>query len=441
MVKGTTDKLRFRSLAKSPVLLLFGLLTLVAALFALSTVASAAGGTIEVVSNQTKVKFPGDVVLSLEAQAGADIVEVRLYYRVAPSGVWTYTYPELIPSRRVETNFILDIAGAAFLTPGTELEYYYSIRDALGNSLTTDAGTFFYVDQRYRWQTTEAGPLAIYWHDQSSGRAEDVAREVERSLSEIAAILEVELGDPMRGVIYNSQSEAAHVFPFQSNTTTEQQVFQGLAFPERRTFVGVGLQTGLIVHESAHILLDDAMQSPGARLPAWVNEGFASHVESRNSGFSRGFSRATNPEVMPLRQMTVVSGTPATIRYFYRKAESVVGYLLATRGVEDFRAFLRELGDGKTSDAALKSAYGFGVNDLDQRWAAAVSGQEHEEDAPAGGGGGRSFVGLGTVLIGVLVLVASAAAASGYLLRKMRRRLEGPEEFDGLTKEEWENRP
>ena len=44
------------------------------------------------------------------------------------------------------------------------------------------------------------------------------------------------------------------------------------------------------------------------------------------------------------------------------------------------------------------------------------------DDAP---GGGTSFVGLGTVLIAVIVLVVLAATISGYIVRRMRRKAEG----------------
>ena len=72
-------------------------------------------------------------------------------------------------------------------------------------------------------------------------------------------------------------------------------MFQGFAFPERGVFVGIGLRPGLIVHESAHLMLEEATDSPGARLPAWVNEGFATYVEPgghRDSRVSLGGASA-----------------------------------------------------------------------------------------------------------------------------------------------------
>ena len=79
-----------------------GLTTLLAVLFLLlvpfyllARPAFAAGDTIRVLSDATEVRFPGDVVFNLEVEGESDIVEVRLYFRVPPSGMWMYTYPDL----------------------------------------------------------------------------------------------------------------------------------------------------------------------------------------------------------------------------------------------------------------------------------------------------------------------------------------------------------
>ncbi len=397
----------------------------------------AAGDGIRVLSDEKEVRFPGDVTFNLEVEGEADIVEVKLFFRVSPSDVWTYTYPDLVPSRRLEANFDLDISGANYLPPGTELEYYYSITDARGGTLDTVPESFFYVDDRYRWRTVEAGPLTLFWHDLPESRVLDVAQLVEESLSQIADFLQVSLDEPARGIIYNTQSEARQAFPIQSRTTTEGQVFQGFAFPDRGVFVGVGLQPGLIVHESAHLLIREAISSPGATVPAWVNEGFASYVEPGVQGFGYSFPRGLSPDLMRLRHMNTVSGTPEEIRYFYQKSESVVGYLLENHGAAGFREFLARLDEGNSPDRALQVSYGLGLDDLDARWAASL------EEAPRSvpDGGPPNFGYLDTMVIALLAVVVATVVLGRFVIGRLRRRVVGPEDWDGLTDEEWEGRP
>ena len=402
-------------------------------LFLLTPVIFAAGDNIRVVSSDREVHFPGEVLFDLEVEAEAEIVEVTLYHRVAPSGTWTYAYPAMTPSRRVETRFNLSVSGISYLPPGTTLEYYYSIRDAHGNILETEPETLVYVDDRFRWQNLTAGPLTIFWHDRSQERVTKVAQQVEQSLAEIAALLHVNLDTPVRGIIYNSRSEAVEAFPYQSQTITEEQVFQGFAFPARGVFVGIGLHPSLIIHESAHLILGQATASPRAKVPAWLNEGFASYVEPGAHGSRRSLPSGASPDLIPLRQMNSLPGRPEAIRYFYRKAEGVVGYLLDTHGPSKFRAFVEQLNQGKDVDGALINAYGFGVEGLDQGWSSGLAQQGGQ-----GSNGSSPFAYSTTLLIAILALVVMGISLANFTVGRLRRRREGQEQ---LTEDEWEGRP
>ena len=420
---------------KATAVILLLLLTSLA-LFASPVVA--AGDEIRVLSGGSEVRFPGNVVFNLEAEGDAGIVEVKLYYRVTPSGIWTYAYLDLAPSPHVETSFGLRLSGNNYLPPGTELEYYYSIRDAQGHTLRTRPETFVYIDDRFNWETTVAGPLTIYWHDLSEKRVREVAQEVDKSLVEVSDRLGVPLDKPMRGVIYNSRAEAREAFPYQSETITEKQIFQGFAFPGRGVFVGVGLHPRLIVHEAAHLLLDEATPSPTAKVPAWVNEGFASYVEPGAHGYRRGSVPASpSSGLMPLRHMYSVPGAPEDIRYFYRKSENVVAYLLETYGPEKFRTFLGRLDKGKDAGDALNVAYGFDLQELDERW---LSTHVQQDDGDTGGGA-FPFSYAGTLVIAALVLVVMGIVIVNFIARGLKKKREGLEEGDRLTEEEWEGRP
>ena len=399
--------------------------------------AVAAGDVIEVISNERELRLPGEVVLSLEVEGKADIVEVRLYYKESSLDIWWYTYPALSPSHRVRTSFNLPLSGGSYLPPGTELEYYYSIRDSQGNTLTTRPETFIYIGDRFRWETVSAGPLTLYWHDLSESRVRDVARQVEQSLHEIGNILEVNLDQNMTGIIYNTRSEALESFPNQGETIREEQVFQGFAFPERGFFVGVGLGPRLIVHESAHLLLHQATNSPWARVPAWVGEGFASYVEGGAGQRAGRLTLGGSPGLIPLRHMSSIPGKPEDIRYFYRKSESVVGYLLETHGAANFREFVGRLNEGRNADSALQAVYGFDLDGLERRWSSPQGQQEDERPR----GGGSVFPYLDGFLFGLLALLVLGVAVAAFVRKMLRDRAKRLEDGDGITDEEWEGRP
>ena len=105
---------------------------------------SAAGGNIEVVETGEEVSFPGNVDLSVTAQGDADIVEVRLFYRNVGSRIWSYAYPEFVPSSRITASLNLTGEVSGYVPPGTEVEYYYEIRDSAGNLLRTESRRIIY---------------------------------------------------------------------------------------------------------------------------------------------------------------------------------------------------------------------------------------------------------------------------------------------------------
>ncbi len=436
----------------------------------------AAGETVHVHSNEYDVQFPKQVVLHLDVEAEADIEEIRLYHRAAPSGYWRYTYVDVDPSGRVVAETTLDTHGSAYLPPGVELEYYYSIIDSEGNETVTDRKSVVYLDSGYDWKTSMAGPLEIYWHDLSGSQVDRVAQDVEEALTRVSDLLGIEPGSPMRGVIYNSRSEAARAFPFQSQATSDG-VFAGYAFPSMGVFTGLGLDLRLIVHEAAHLLLDQAVSRPGVRISAWLNEGFASYMEPGAKNFRRVES---DPFRIPLRHMGTLTGRVSDIGYFYSKSESVMGYLLETYGDERFREFLEKLNLYKTQEPALNEVYGFGVDGLEKQWAASFgaaqvrssvdeAGEAEPPQAPlseednsnlgtmtndtgsrpvspqeqnnANRGSSFNLGALSTIIIGVLVLGLAGIMGARYVMRKLGAWGDDRDELDRLTDDEWRERP
>ena len=135
--------------------------------------------------------------------------------------------------------------------------------------------------------------------------------------------------------------------------------------------------------------------------------------------------------------MNTVSGTPTEIRYFYQKAESVVGYLLETYSAAGFRAFLARLDDGDTPDRALRASYGLRLDELDARWASSL------DQAPRSNpdDGTPNFGYLDTLVIALMAVVVAVVVFGRFVIGRLRRRAEGQEDWDGLTEEEWEGRP
>ena len=395
-------------------LALFGIAP-VLAIYLLAAPLQAFGGGIEVLEDSREADFPGGLNFTLTAQGDVEIVEVQLLYRPVGSDIWSYAYADFSPGQRVNSNLTLTVGGSTYLPPGTELEYYYLIRDAEGSLHRTETKVLEYADRRFQWDRTQIGGLALLYHGLSQSRVTAVSREVESGLNHINGLLQLEASRPIKGIIYNSDSEARPAFPRQSETITDAQVFGGFAFSSTGVFVGIGFNPRIIVHEAAHLLLAQALSPDALSVPAWLNEGFASYVEPGSTPYS---GKSLSSRGLPLQAMSRVSGTPSTIGTFYLKAESVVSYLIEEFGVDSFQRFFRELSQGRTTEEALFQTYGFGVSGLDARWATDV--QRPPAPAPGSRTRGSPWANFSPLVIGALAITVLIAVSLRYVVRKLR---------------------
>ncbi len=393
---------------------MFGLMALIALCLSAAPPQAFDGG-VEVLEDRLEADFPDDLSFTLAARADVEIIEVQLLYRTVGSDIWSYAYADVSPARHVKSNLTLLVGGPSYLPPGTDLEYYYVINDAQGNLHRTESKVVEYADRRFNWDRTQIGPLVLFHHGLSQSRVNAASQQVEEGLNYVASILQLEASQPIKGIIYNSNSEAGPALPRQSETITDAQVFGGFAFSSNGVFVGVDFDPRIIVHEAAHLLLAQALGSEALPVPAWLNEGIASYVEPGSTPYS---GRSLSARSLPLRSMFRVSGTPSSIGTFYRKAESVVSYLIEDFGLESFQGFLGELARGRTTEEALLQTYGFGVSGLDALWAT----DDRRPPAPAPGSRprGSPWVNFSPLVIGVVAITVFIAMALRYVVRRVR---------------------
>jgi len=422
--------------AQRAMLLIMVLLVAFLLLLHTPTRLSAAGGNIKVVETEESVDFPRNVDLSVTAQGDYNIVEVRLFYRTVGSQVWAYTYPKFMPGNQITTSLNLAEESSAYLPPSTEVEYYYEITDSQGNVLRTDNAVVEYEDTRFEWEQIKIGPLTLHYYDQSDSKVQSVAKSLEADLERLQRILQLDQTTEIKGVIYSQRSHTRDAFPQQSRTTTENQIFQGFAFPNLRLFLGLGMDRGLIVHETAHMLLSQAMGNGSQPIPSWLDEGFASYMDPSVKIFS---GSSLESRTNSLRAMSTVTGTPHSISAFYQKSLSVVSYMINDFGENNFQIFLDQLKNGNSMDAALINVYGFDVDGLDARWATESSGIR----APAPDASGRLnpgtdspsvFLFFNSWLLGGLMILVLGAVSIQYIANKLR-----PAQYSGEGLQPWED--
>ena len=372
---------------------------------------------ISVVSTSSSIDFPDEVVLTLEAESDARISKVRLYYQLGSQSVRVYGYPDFTPSTRVKADFVIQTGGARYLPTGVDITYSYTIEDVDGHRVETDDFSLEYKDPAYEWERVEKGDLVVLYHDRPFDSVDAVASDVAERLDEIKALLGLEASKRQKAVIFNSSREARRSFPTISGRATQDQLYAGFAYGDYDLFVLIGLSRSGMVHEMTHLLIDEAIGSPFAVIPSWLNEGLAMHFEPGSRGRDSTLLRAAQQdELLSLRNMGSVPGRPGDVRLFYAQARSIVDYLMDAYEQDRMAAMLRAINDGVRIEQAVEAAYGMSLDDLDREWRGQLGGELSATSA-------RDLGTLGTTAI---IAGSVTVAVAAVIIRWLRRLMAGP---------------
>ena len=331
--------------------------------------------TVRVVSADHRVEFPDRIVLTVEAESTFDLADVQLFYKLGQQETTIYGYATISRTpTSVVAEFEIRTRAGGFIPAGVEIEYYYVFRDSQGDTFESRRFQVDYLDPRYAWQYLDSDGFELVWHDRRKDVVEAVAREVSRGLLPIIEVFGPLGSSPKRAVIVNDRREADRSFPLVSQTATDGQLYGGFAYPDYDLFILSGLSVDAMLHEMTHLLLDDAVGSPSARVPAWLNEGLAMYFERGSGGRAAVVSDAARSgRLMSLRNMGAVPGQPSAVRIFYAQSWSVVNYLAGTFGTERLTVLLLAISSGQRIEQAIETTYGLSIDTLEAQWRAGIN--------------------------------------------------------------------
>ena len=361
---------------------------------------------IRVVSTSHHIDFPNEVVLTLVAEANTEITEVTLFYRLGRQTAQVYGYPKFTPSNSVRANFVIATGRSSYIPSGVYVRYHYVIRDSRGNTFESEQYLLEYKDPSFDWQRYRQGDIIILWHDRPRESVVAVATDVNQRLQSVKELLGLNSVEPMKAVIFNSSRESARGFPLVSQTAQQGHVFGGFAFGQFDLFVLAGLNTNGIIHEMTHLLVDESVNSPFAKIPAWLNEGLAMHFESNSFRRNETVEQALRDgNLLQLRSMGTVPGRPQDVRTFYAQAWSIVDYMISTYGRENMAALLNAINRGKSVEEAAIEIYGIGLAELERDWKSRLAGDTSLAPPADPGTVGTSMIIAGAVAITAIAMI------------------------------------
>jgi len=120
-------------------------------------------------------------------------------------------------------------------------------------------------------------------------------------------------------------------------------------------------------HELAHVI---TLQLSGNRLPRWLSEGTSVFEERRarpdwGRDMDIPFARAIDHgQVIKIKDLNSGFSSAQTINFAYYQASLVVEYIHSTYGQRKLRALISAYADGSDTEAAIKTALGIDIDEL-----------------------------------------------------------------------------
>ena len=353
------------------------MLIAVAALWvALAVGASADDDWIEFGEQSVTINFPDDMVFTMKFATERPVARVNLSFQIVGQDSGRIEPADFQGGDPSNAEFTLRTRGGSstFIPPGAVMTYRWIIEDEDGNSAETVSAELIYTDTRFEWDTVMNNNITVHYNGPTRTRAETVLEAAAQTLGGMGRLLNTELTRDVNIVMYNNPVQMKDALPFISQTSSSGLVTQGQAYGKEGVLLINGFDSqirGIVSHEVTHLLVAQAGEGPGKRVPDWLNEGLAEYGNIE-PGFSYDLAvlRAVRTDTLyPLVQLANRPGDPEAVIVFYGHSRQVVDFMIDTFGAAKMSQLLREFRDGALSfEDTLEQVYGYTLTEIDNMW-------------------------------------------------------------------------
>jgi hypothetical protein len=346
-----------------------------------------AQGSIRILAATEDYVFAESLRFELEAQSASPIVEVILFYGMADQRLVRRIYPAFVSGKEIQIIHTEPVEPGQF-APGTSLRSWWRLRTQDGAWLTTETHMFQYADKSQQWRTLAGDQVDLFWYGRDENHARDLLTKATEALNRLRGDMGVPVTKRIRIYVYNSQSDMRPALSPRSEGYDEFVTTLGVAMGEDAlVLLGTHREVDLtIAHELSHIVVGIATDNPYTDLPRWLDEGLAMYAQGDlPAGNQRAVDDAVRSDtLLSIRSMTSYSGQAGQVDLFYGAAFSIVDWMLRDLGRDKMQQLLAVFADGVRQEDALQRVYGFGLDELDNRWRASLGLEpRHAPTAPA----------------------------------------------------------
>ena len=328
----------------------------------------------EVSVSEATLQLPDSISFHLEGrgQRPIELIDVEfgtdLVFSCASSEYWS-ARTDFEAGRDVAVTWDWDMRRRGSIPPGAVVWWRWRVVDDTGQEFRTPSQETVFSDDRFDWQAHTADNVTFNWYAGGSDFGSRIADGVRDSLDTLQ--LGKELVAPIKVFVYESAADARGAVLFAQAWTG------GLAFVAHNivliTVDPEDFESHLpgVVHELAHLLVEEATFNCFGGLPTWLDEGLAVYAEGELPDYQRRAldEAIANDDLISLRSLNSsfpAADTGATLSYAL--SQSLVEYLITAHGWPKMQELLAVFAQGTTHEGAIQQVYGMDLDGLEAAW-------------------------------------------------------------------------
>jgi hypothetical protein len=330
-------------------------------------------GQIDVVSSDTAIEFPDELVFTIELKSPSKITDIRLEYSmdmITTVVLTSQVVADFVPAQRVRANARIETKKTGMIPPGTEIEYHWIVEDTEGRYIETEQATVKFEDSRYSWKSLTEDEVTLYWYRGGKTFAQELMRTARETLNLLADDIGARLQREVAIYIYGSNNDlhGAMIFPVEWAGGVAYVQYGIIAIGISPDRLDWGKRT--VAHELMHLITYQMTCNPYNEIPIWLNEGLATYAEGEMSESEReALAKAIRAdELVSVRSLSSSFPASGEVGLYYAESCSLVEFLIETYDKEKMLQLLDVFKQGESTDDALMDVYGFDIDGLEDAW-------------------------------------------------------------------------